>query len=121
MHSEFHRCRRVAIARGGCQRIHTVALCCLLFPRMRLALAVWEVGRAIEKCRLKLGVRPSLKIYHVCNVSIDVAMVKQARFPTAAFLASARIPYKILVQDCKADREKVSVAKAYAHSAICAV
>src|SRR6516162_7273503 len=108
---EFHRCRLVAFASGGRQRVHTVALCRLLFPRMRLTLAVWEVGGAVEKRRPKLGVRSSLKVCHVCNDSIDVAMKKQARARTATFLASTRIPYEISARDCKADREKVSVAK----------
>src|SRR5262249_16955625 len=111
----------VAFASGSCQPIHAVALCGLLLPRMRVALAVRQVGCAVEKCRLKLRVGPSLKVCHVCNVGVDVTMLKQPPFRTATFLASARIPYEISARNCKADREIVSVAKSHAHSAICAV
>src|SRR5215471_10512973 len=52
---------------------------------MRLALADWEVGCALEKRHLKPGVGLSLTVCHVCNSSLLAP-----RSGTIAFMASAR-------------------------------
>jgi len=55
---------------GSCERKDAVALNCLPFPRMRLALAVWEVGCAVDKRHLKPGVGLSLGVCHVGNSAL---------------------------------------------------